>query len=292
MIPFQFNKKSSAEQRRCVEKYKSLLLARANKKKIEEIDDWCQMNLSRSFWTVIMASYKELCELKEKLDELDYEGKYSLPNSIKKYLIKTLDKKHVPRNYLIDCLDVTVCPYCNRAYINRSKNHTVCQLDHFFDKAAYPIMAVSFYNLIPSCGTCNLTKKQQPLGYSPYDPQFDSADQLLEFGFTAETERELQGLKKVTSIVIQSKEKCMEDNIHKLELPELYQIHRDIVQELLYKKMIYSEKYVNDLKKQYPGIKIDPGRLVIGNYTTPDSYGKRPLAKMMADIGRRIKLID
>ena len=83
MIPFQFNKKSSAEQRKCVEKYSSLLLARANEKKIKEIDDWCRMNLSRSFSTVITASYKELCELKEKLEELDYEGKYSLPNSIK-----------------------------------------------------------------------------------------------------------------------------------------------------------------------------------------------------------------
>ena len=68
MIPFQFNKKSSAEQRRCVENYSSLLLARANKKKIEEIDDWCRMNLSRRFSTVITASYKELRELKEKLE--------------------------------------------------------------------------------------------------------------------------------------------------------------------------------------------------------------------------------
>ena len=43
--------------------------------------------------------------------------------------------------------DVTVCPYCNRDYINcRADDVSGAQLDHFFSRAEYPIRAV-----IPAC---------------------------------------------------------------------------------------------------------------------------------------------
>ena len=291
MIPFEFNKKSRREKSACVKKYKKFLLAGTKERNVEELDWWCRNYLKRAFEEVIEMPYEELCELKENLDWLHCEGEI-LPAHLKKYIIGTLYRDHVPRTYLIDSLGVTVCPYCNRAYINRTSKYTVCQLDHFFDKSAYPIMAVSFYNLIPVCGTCNWLKRQKLLEYSPYDKRFDSADQLLEFGFKAENEKALSGVDRVTAITIHSKQHCMGDNVKKLELTELYQIHTDIVQEPLYKKKAYPKLYQDYLKGLCEGIKVDPGRVIIGNYTTPESYGKRPLAKMMADIGKKTGLID
>ncbi|MFX8327742.1 hypothetical protein ABTL71_18955, partial [Acinetobacter baumannii] len=49
------------------------------------------------------------------------------------------------------------CPYCNRSYIYyiSRRKEIKPQIDHFFPKSKYPFLAMSFYNLIPSCQTCN-----------------------------------------------------------------------------------------------------------------------------------------
>ena len=57
-------------------------------------------------------------------------------------------------------LDVKVCPYCNRCLIEpiddeAGKRTVVGELDHFYCKSKYPYLAVSLYNLVPSCGICN-----------------------------------------------------------------------------------------------------------------------------------------
>ena len=47
-----------------------------------------------------------------------------------------------------------VCPYCGMEII-KPTNRTKKQIDHFFPKSKYPFLALSYYNLIPSCDTCN-----------------------------------------------------------------------------------------------------------------------------------------
>ena len=56
-------------------------------------------------------------------------------------------------------LKVNVCPYCNRNYTftikDKNSKSTRPDFDHFYDKGNNPILALSFYNLIPSCILCN-----------------------------------------------------------------------------------------------------------------------------------------
>lgn len=47
-----------------------------------------------------------------------------------------------------------VCPYCGMEFI-KPTNRTKKQIDHFFPKREFPFLALSYYNLIPSCDTCN-----------------------------------------------------------------------------------------------------------------------------------------
>ncbi|HEX7854657.1 MAG TPA: hypothetical protein VF503_13275 [Sphingobium sp.] len=60
----------------------------------------------------------------------------------------------------------TLCPYCQQAYAftvfkdHKSKSFRPT-LDHFFPKASYPYLALSLYNLIPACQTCNSSLKGQ-----------------------------------------------------------------------------------------------------------------------------------
>lgn len=58
-------------------------------------------------------------------------------------------------------LKIKACPYCNRSYISviDSKAKWRPQLDHFYPKERYPLLRLSIYNLIPSCGQCNFIKR-------------------------------------------------------------------------------------------------------------------------------------
>lgn len=62
----------------------------------------------------------------------------------------------------IDSIDNTICPYCNRSYTHSVFEDGECsgrpELDHFLPKSTLPFFAVSIYNLIPVCHTCNHSK--------------------------------------------------------------------------------------------------------------------------------------
>lgn len=54
------------------------------------------------------------------------------------------------------------CPYCNHSYafsIQRFNKGFRPTLDHFYDKASYPHLALSLYNLVPACYSCNSSLK-------------------------------------------------------------------------------------------------------------------------------------
>ena len=66
---------------------------------------------------------------------------------------------------ILSSLGVKVCPYCNRQYIqtaiNGNKKITRADIDHFYPKTIYPMFALSIFNFIPSCGTCNKLKSSK-----------------------------------------------------------------------------------------------------------------------------------
>lgn len=86
----------------------------------------------------------------------------------------------------------SVCPYCGCNLIQQfeadpSKPDSTkrsWQLDHFFDKATHPLLALSFYNLVPSCSFCNSTalKGNNPIGtVSPWRTDY-GFHALFRFG--------------------------------------------------------------------------------------------------------------
>lgn len=61
---------------------------------------------------------------------------------------------------------IEVCPYCGNDKViesRRSKN----EIDHFLPKRKYPVFALCYYNLIPSCNYCNKSDHKGQL--SPID---------------------------------------------------------------------------------------------------------------------------
>ncbi len=59
---------------------------------------------------------------------------------------------------LVNKLNVSTCPYCNRLHtttIETNEGRTRAKLDHWFDRATHLYLAISLYNLIPCCSICN-----------------------------------------------------------------------------------------------------------------------------------------
>lgn len=180
---------------------------------------------------------------------------------------------------------LTVCPYCNRDYINCRADHVSgAQLDHFFSKDEYPIFAVCLYNLIPVCANCNRTKSNQSAEFaSPFDPDIDwNRDITFTYAPIATDSYK---------IILKSTNPAVQNNIDKMRLPEAYQIHDKELKELLKKKRIYTRTQTQEFQKVLYKVKLkerDIKRAVFGPEITDESIKTTPLGKMTRDLHRQL----
>ena len=202
---------------------------------------------------------------------------------------------------ILDKMGVTVCPYCNRAYIATLKEGKVRpQFDHYFPKAKYPYLALSLYNLIPSCGICNRTKadldtREFPILY-PYEEEFG---EHIVFAVKIDNNDFVKCIRgNSDSIVIgirNPEENALYEQVKnqdiRLHLTDLYNTHKDYVQDIFKSYYINTDRRVEELVRHFPDLfptKEDVRSLLFMNYLRKDEWGKRPLAKLTYDIYREI----
>lgn len=251
-------------------------------------------------------------------------GDFSYKTDLKKYLIfkyknefsNIYDK--IDKKKLVRITGVTVCPYCNRNFVNVTNEANTSQLDHFFPKSDYPLFALCFYNLIPSCYGCNNRKSDSQFSISPYDETIGNMDELIKFSYeilNADFFTNKNSIEVILEPVSEVENDLFNDK-KLLDLPNLYRLHNDVVQEILWKSSIYTKEYRNsidrllnplpevfrgegdkEISKDYED-KIkkyitgdDINRIITGVYTTSKDFGKRPLSKMVTDISKEIGLI-
>lgn len=196
--------------------------------------------------------------------------------------------------------NIDTCIYCNRSYIyslysSKKKKSIKPELDHFYPKNDYPFLAVSFYNLIPSCQACNGINgkhKKDPFKEGLVNPYLLKIDDFI-FSYKINNISIINPLSGKSSIDVFLK-KTIRAHSDIFNLDELYSLHHDHVLELIIKRKVkYNEKYRTYLKNykslKFSDVEID--RLVLGNYTKEKEIHKRPLAKLYQDIGRELGLI-
>ncbi len=194
--------------------------------------------------------------------------------------------------FLIDELNITVCPYCNRSFIDTyicdetGKIKSNAQLDHFYPQEQYPYFALSMYNLIPCCGVCNLGKLsdnkeivypyEEDFGnYAKFETSFlkgeenESYDIRYLLGVTDNFRIKIKINKEIIKdkLILESKEKkCkldlekeydninqkIENSIKIFHLEDLYNFHKENVRELIKKAIIYNKSRIDELCTQYP----------------------------------------
>ncbi len=249
---------------------------------------------------LIKADYSYMKELVKFIDK--NPKRYKLSKKEKAYFLEMYHR--FKKADFIKQLNINVCPYCNRNYIfnfnKNSKEEATAQVDHFFDKKDYPYLAVSIYNLVPSCSTCNQRKssKKENIFY-PYLESFNESAKFKYQGIRAiskdenidflDESRVMFGIEAIKNI------KKVEKHIEVFNLENIYKNHKDIIAELLQKREIYSDSYIDDLLKQYEGSlfknREDLLRLITCGYVSDEDLHKRPLSKLIKDISEELELI-
>ena len=231
----------------------------------------------------VYSVYKNGTNVKQKVDK-NKCVKYSKYDRLyRKY--DYLDKK-----WLIKKLSITVCPYCNREFINNRGSSTSAQLDHFYPRSKYPAFALSLFNLIPSCYACNHIKRETEISISPYDSNFNF-NKEINFFYTPISSDYLNDHTKLTVDMNYSNE--IAQNIRTMKIDLAYELHTDYVQELIKKALIYNKEQIIEFMQNYNGLfSTDEEiiRMIFGNYICTKDLGKRPLAKLTKDILAELRI--
>lgn len=147
---------------------------------------------------------------------------------------------------ILRSINVTICPYCNRQYIDfyrrNNKIRSVAQLDHFYPKKKFPLFSLTLANYVPSCAYCNTILKKDlmfPLIY-PYG-LLDNKEKIFKIEMYQSGIKTLYQSSDV-KIMLNNKSKFF----HQLDffhIEEVYGNHKIDVANLLNRKNLYNDSY-------------------------------------------------
>lgn len=125
-----------------------------------------QKKICKEFINFLIKNKEDLISaLPNRLLEIHHEFEKKIYSNQQKILIKSFFlrgyEKFQNKDFLNN-LGIDTCIYCNRNYtLYFGGNYSRAELDHWFPKSEFPILALSLYNLIPSCHSCNHIKGAQ-----------------------------------------------------------------------------------------------------------------------------------
>lgn len=201
-------------------------------------------------------------------------------------LTNSIKNRSSMRVRIVKNAGLTVCPYCNRDYINcRSENVSGAQLDHFYSKSDFPLFAICLYNLVPVCGNCNRIKSAQPLQFaSPFDNSINWHEDV-SFSYTGSTLKDLEIIVEALGNIA--------NNIKAMRIKDAYQIHSTEVLELIEKKQMYNSSQRQEFIKvlgQDNLTDIEIKKIIFGPEITKESMRTKPIGKMIHDLHKELKI--
>ena len=195
-------------------------------------------------------------------------------------------KEYLP--HVLTKLNLSVCPYCNRHYIFTVDNgrKVSAQFDHFYSKMQYPYLALSFFNLIPCCPTCNKAKGERQIGLNPYIEGFDN-------NCTIHIDSPLNCIlqKGDWSVQLVGDERSMA-NVEAFALDELYKRHKDYALDIVFKEIANEDGYLEVIEREFQRMGLSDNlthRILWGCDINSEDMSKRPLSKMTIDLINQIK---
>lgn len=251
------------------------------------------------------------------LRELDPQDNKFKPNDVYKDIVESFNYSAYSKSdkpyMLLEDLGVNVCPYCNRQFVNTfisEDGKTRATLDHFYSKSEYPYLALSFYNLIPSCYSCNSSLKGRiPFTFNnnvnPYHSSFENIVCFtINYKKTGNSEKYIAEFYnhpnfmniEFKNLVHKSRNdyKRVTRNIKTFKLQELYNLHKDMVIRIIQQDVIYDKAgYAKTIKNKYPKIFNDEDEVLktlVGHNNNHLDFNKSPFSRLLRDISNELGL--
>lgn len=196
-------------------------------------------------------------------------------------------------------LNIETCPYCNRNYTTSTRIDTKSKsiypaFDHYLPQDEYPLLVLSFYNLIPTCTICNTTKSNKdPLIENILYP-YQTKDYINKFrfqvipksykGFTGKSNDFYLKLKFDSSLNSDEKSK-IEKTISFFDIKEILEgNHKDLVNDIIWKSINYNNAFQDYLVKTFRFNKDEIYKLIFETYYEDHKLKKMPFSKLKKDI--------
>lgn len=286
--------------------YKLIANSKAEKfKKLtfeEYYDIHYKSKLKYSLEDILCGDFQKLNEIKNRLGT-----KYKNGNSIKKLFnydksssknLQVLISKLQPKisKFIETHIEVHTCYFCNIEYINKFRNSkneikNAFTLDHMIDKATYPFLALSLYNLVPSCYTCNSKVKRtnEIKNLSPSDEEFDFEEKVKFKTFINNQELQIEQNSDFELLLKENFSSNYDEYIKILELDNRYKYHKDKAIEMIHKRRDYPDSRIKELSMLTQKTEEEVKQDLFGIYLKDDLH-RRPLSKLIKDISQELGL--
>lgn len=267
-------------------------------------------NLQNANFSVTDMLYGDFDFLLEKSLSIVYDtSDCNSSNKVKLYELKKIFdyNEHQPKiaDFFMrykDEMKLSTCYYCNIDFINAFsirdrknkssfKNHFT--LDHVIDKATNPIVALSLFNFVPSCYSCNskfkkseqFTKVVADKYKSPTDANFDFNKDVKLRVLYASRKNSLD-INSIDDFEINfdDSKHLFEDYIKIFKLKERYRFHKNIALELLTKKKNYSDSRVDEISRIIGMPKEEIKKDLFGKEIFEGDLQEKPFTKLKRDI--------
>lgn len=251
--------------------------------------EWLANNLE----TLLIGSPQELIDLHDFHPFVAFNSYKKIIDKVFNYTSWFTTKKDKYCAYtLAENLCINTCCYCNRLYtktVTQDKHKiTRPQFDHWFPKDQYPMLALSFYNLIPSCAVCNTSlKNTATMSLADYlHPYVDTKENYL-FSFDMKTHNTYEFRVK------DGGNQKVRNTMDLFKVQEIYETHMDEIEDLVTIKKKYSESYLNNLRTILSVNISDEElyRLAFSAYLNEPDFEKRPLSRMKRDLLEELRII-
>ena len=210
------------------------------------------------------------------------------------------EQRHYNAFQLTAALSRHTCTYCNRSYtatVIRKRDGALLvrpTLDHWFPKFNHPLLAVSFYNLIPSCSACNSSVKgKYMMNTTEHIHPYLDPSQTSDFEFGYFYREKLDQYRIFLKTVPGATDKARK-TLQGMNLDEVYNTHYSELSDLLTIKKNYSGAYIESIRKLFGGKLSDAEvyRIAFGTEYEEADFYRRPLSKFKHDILKQLGLLD
>lgn len=251
-------------------------------------------------------TYKGFLKDRELKWSVSIDGDKATP--IHKRLTESMGYQKIVRDEiyppLMRKMGIKACVYCNASYtvsaeIGSGKGYF--ELDHWKPESKYPFLCTSFYNLQPCCPHCNKRKSANDAFefLKLYEEDQNASLDVFEFQIPKGSivryfnKLDTSHIKVTFKAADASSVKLRNDAEQKFGIEGIYNEHIDIIEEMMWRTKFYNNSIVGSMTwlfgKRRPV--VDIARFKLGTYAEEEEIHKRPLTKMMQDVGKQLGLI-